>query len=154
MIARYKNWIMSRLWDRLDERMQENATGILGTIAFHMVLILIFLIIKISTEKSRLENMILVDFDEEQLEERMEAEAPDPVFEERLARYLEENRSNIPVNLANQIEQELSTDKYLQELEENIETNRPETGGTMPWSTLMYAKQPPDLVKLKKQKTN
>lgn len=35
-----------------------------------------------------------------------------------------------------------------------IETNRPETGGTMPWSTLMYAKQPPDLVKLKKQKTN
>ncbi|MFC2112345.1 hypothetical protein ACFLTA_03680 [Bacteroidota bacterium] len=117
---------MSRLWDRLDERMQENATGILGTIAFHMVLILFFLIIKISTEKSRLENMILVDFDEEQLEERMEAEAPDPVFEEQLARYLEENRSNIPVNLANQIEQELSTDKYLQELEENIETNRPE----------------------------
>ena len=126
MTGGYNNWIMSRLWDRLDERMQENATGILGTIAFHMVLILIFLVIKISTEKSRLENMILVDFDEEQLEERMETEAPDPVFEERLARYLEETPSNVPVNLARRIDQELSTDKYVQELEKDIDANRPE----------------------------
>lgn len=29
-----------------------------------------------------------------------------------------------------------------------IEKNRPETGGTMPWSTLMYADQPAGLVKL------
>ena len=31
-----------------------------------------------------------------------------------------------------------------------IEKTRPETGGTMPWSTLMYADQPPGLVKLRK----
>ena len=116
---------MPRFWDRLDERVQENATGILGTIGFHMVLIVIFLIIKISTEKNRMENLIVVDFEDEIPEEQIDMESPDPEFEERLARYLEEQRSNIPVNLARQIDQELSTDKYVEELEKDLDANRP-----------------------------
>ncbi|MCK4748871.1 MAG: hypothetical protein KAT15_17580, partial [Bacteroidales bacterium] len=117
---------MPGLWDRLDERVQENATGILGTVAFHLVLIVIFLIIKISTEKSQIENLIMVDFDDELIEEQMESEAPDPEFEERLARYLEESQSNVPVNLSRKIDQELSTEKYVSELEKDIDANRPE----------------------------
>jgi len=117
---------MPGLWDRLDERVQENATGILGTVAFHLVLIVIFLIIKISTEKSQIENLIIVDFDDELIEEQMESEAPDPEFEERLARYLEESRSNVPVNLSRKIDQELSTEKYVSELKKDIDANRPE----------------------------
>jgi hypothetical protein len=117
---------MSRLWDRLDERVQENATGILGTIAFHMVLILVFLVIKISTEKVRLENLILIDFEEEQIEEQLETEEPDPEFAERLARYLEEPGSNVPVNLARKIDQELSTEEFVREMEQDLDANRPE----------------------------
>lgn len=116
---------MPGLWDRLDDRMQENATGILGTIAFHMVLVVIFLIIKISAERNLMESMIMVDFDEEILEEQMEKEAPDPEFEERLASYMEESRLNVPVNLARQIDQELSTEKYVRELEQDMDANRP-----------------------------
>lgn len=118
---------MPGFWDRLDDRMQENATGILGTIAFHMVLIVIFLILKISSERNLMESMIMVDFDEEMLEEQMETEAPDPEFEERLASYMEESRSNVPVNLARKIDQELSTDKYVRELEQDLDANRPES---------------------------
>ena len=110
----------------MDERVQENATGILGTVAFHLVLIVIFLIIKISTEKSRIENLIMVDFDDELIEEQMESEAPDPEFEERLASYLEESRLNVPVNLSRKIDQEISTEKYVSELEKDIDANRPE----------------------------
>jgi hypothetical protein len=117
---------MPKFWDRMDERIQENATGILGTIAFHLVLVLIFLIIKISTEKTRLESLIMVDFDEEFTEEQQQFESPDPEFDEQLARYLAEPRSNIPVNLARQIDQEISTKKYVQELEEDMDANRPE----------------------------
>jgi len=117
---------MPGLWDRLDERVQENATGILGTVAFHLVLIVIFLIIKISTEKSRIENLIMVDFDDELIEEQMESEVPDPEFEERLASYLEESRLNVPVNLSRKIDQEISTEKYVSELEKDIDANRPE----------------------------
>ena len=117
---------MPGLWDRMDEKIQENATGILGTVAFHLVLVVIFLVIKISTEKNRMENLIMVDFDDEIIEENMEPEAPDPEFEERLARYLEESRSNIPVNLLRKVDQELSTEKYVTELEQDINANRPE----------------------------
>jgi len=117
---------MPGLWDRLDEKVQENATGILGTVAFHLVLIVIFLIVKISTEKSRIENLIMVDFEDELIEEQMKSEAPDPEFEELLARYLEESQTNVPVNLSRKIDQELSTEKYVTELEKDIDANRPE----------------------------
>lgn len=117
---------MPGFWDRLDEKMQENAAGILGTIAFHLVLISIFLMAKISNEKNLMRDMILVDFEEEVIEEQTDLEEPDPEFEELLANYLEENRSNVPVNLATQVDQEISTDKYVQELENDLDANRPE----------------------------
>ena len=112
---------MQGFWDRWDEKIQEHATGILGTIAFHMVLIAVFLAIKISTEKSLLETLIMFEFEEEVTEEQMYMQEPDPEFEEKLARYLEEPRSNVPVNLARQIDQELSTEKYVQELEKDLD---------------------------------
>jgi len=113
-------------WDRLDEKVQENAAGILGTIAFHLVLISIFLMAKISNERKLMRDLIIVDFEEEVIEETIDPDAPDPVFEEQLARYLEEQSSNVPVNLARQIDQEISTDKYVEELENDLDANRPE----------------------------
>jgi hypothetical protein len=117
---------MPGFWDRLDEKMQENAAGILGTIAFHLVLISIFLVAKISNEKKLMRDMILIDFVEEVIEEQIDLEEPDPEFEELLANYLEENKSNVPVNLATQVDQEISTDKYVQELENDLNANRPD----------------------------
>jgi hypothetical protein len=107
--------------------MQENATGILGTVAFHMLLAIVFLIIKISSEKSYLDSIILFDMDEETLEEKLPEEMPDPEFERRLAEYLEQARSNVPVNLARNVEEEISTEKYLQELEQEMDESRPES---------------------------
>ena len=112
---------------KMQEWMQENATGILGTLAFHMLLAVVFLIIKISSERSYLESIILFDIDEEIAEERVEEEMPDPEFDQRLAQYLEQARSNVPVNLARNVEEEISTEKYVQELEKEMNENRPES---------------------------
>jgi hypothetical protein len=112
---------------KMQEWMHENATGILGTIAFHMLLAIIFLIIKISSEKSYLDSIILFDIDEEIAQEQAEQEMPDPEFDQRLADYLEQARSNVPVNLARNVEEEISTEKYVQELEREINENRPES---------------------------
>ena len=112
---------------KMKEWMQENVTGILGTIAFHMLLAVIFLIIKISSERSYLESIILFDFDEEIAEEQVEEEMPDPEFDQRLAEYLEQARSNVPVNLARNVEEEISTEKYVQQLEQEMNENRPES---------------------------
>jgi hypothetical protein len=117
---------MPKIWERWDEKIQENAAGILGTVAFHMVLIAVFLAIKISTEKSLLESLIMLEFEEELTEEELNLEEPDPEFEEKLAHFLEEPASNIPVNLARQIDRELSTEEYLRELEKDLDANRPE----------------------------
>ncbi len=113
--------------EKLQEWMQENATGILGTIAFHMILAVIFLIIKISSEKSYLESIILFEIEEELAEEQIERDMPDPEFDQRLADYLEQATSNVPVNLARNVEEEISTEKYVQELEQEMNKNRPES---------------------------
>jgi hypothetical protein len=118
---------ISGSWQRIQDWLREHATGILGTIAFHMLLVVIFLIIKISSEKSYLESIILFDIDEQVPEERLEEEMPDPEFDRRLAEYLEQARSNVPVNLARNVEEEISTEKYVQELEKEMNENRPES---------------------------
>ena len=113
--------------EKMQEWMQENATGILGTIAFHMVLAVIFLIIKISSEKSYLDSIILFDIEEEFVNEQIEEIMPDPEFDQRLADYLEQASSNVPVNLARNVEEEISTEKYVRELEQKMNENRPES---------------------------
>ncbi len=113
--------------EKLQEWMQENATGILGTVAFHMVLAVIFLVIKISSEKSYLDSIIFFDIEEELVNEQIEEEMPDPEFDQRLADYLEQARSNVPVNLARNVDEEISTEKYVKELEQEMNENRPES---------------------------
>ena len=122
-------WIMNRMsnfWQRTNEKIQENATGILGTVVFHLLLAVIFMIIRVSAERSLLESMIIMEFTEDTEEEIQQEEAPDPEFERLVAQYLEESRSNIPVNVAEQLDEQLSTKKYVDELEKELETGRPE----------------------------
>ena len=113
--------------EKMQEWIQENATGILGTIAFHMLLVVIFLIIKISSEKSYIDSIILFDIEDELANQQIEEDMPDPEFDQRLADYLEQARSNVPVNLARNVEKEISTEKYVQELEQEMNENRPES---------------------------
>ncbi len=120
-------FISSAFRDKMKEWMQENATGILGTIAFHMLLAIVFLIIKISSEKSYLDSIILFEIEEEMAEDPQVEEMPDPEFEQRLAEYLQQARSNVPVNLARNVEEEISTEKYVRELEQDLNDNRPES---------------------------
>ena len=117
---------MSNLWKRLNEWLQENATGILGTVIFHLILAVIFLTIRISAERTLLETMIMLEFEEDTEEEILQEEAPDPEFDLLMARYLEESRSNIPVNIARQLDEQLSTDKYVDEIENELDKGRSE----------------------------
>lgn len=120
-------FITSAFREKMQEWMQENATGILGTLAFHMLLAVIFLIIKISSERTYLDSIILFDIEEEVAEDRIEEDMPDPVFDQRMADYLEQASSNVPVNLARNVEEEISTEKYVEELEQEMNDKRPES---------------------------
>jgi hypothetical protein len=118
---------ISKFRKKVQTLMQENATGILGTLAFHMLVVIIFLILKISSEKSYLDSIILLDMNEENTEQTDQQDMPDPEFDRRLADYLEQARSNVPVNLARNVEDELSTEKYVRELQQEMDENRPDS---------------------------
>ena len=89
-----------------------------------MLLVVIFLIVRISAERTLLESMIMLEFEEEELDEALNEEAPDPEFERLVASYLEESRSNIPVNVARQLDEELSTEKFVEDLEQELDADR------------------------------
>ncbi len=116
---------MSEFWRRTNNWVQVHASGILGTVAFHLLLVVIFLIVRISAERTLLESMIMMEFEEEP-EEELTEETPDPEFERLVASYLEESRSNIPVNVARQMNEELSTEKYVEEVKQELDAGRPE----------------------------
>jgi hypothetical protein len=115
---------MSKFSQKTNEWMQENASGILGTVAFHLLLAVVFLIFRISAERTLLESMIMFEFEEETEEIDPEEEAPDTEFERLVASYLEESRSNIPVNVARQLDEDLSTEKYVDEVEQELDADR------------------------------
>jgi hypothetical protein len=107
----------------------ENLSGILGTLAFHMFLIIVFLIVRISSTRSLMDNLILVDFEEDELTEQeiIEKEIEvDPEFEQYVADYLDEARRNIPVNVEERLNEELSTEKYVDDLLEEMDESRSE----------------------------
>ena len=90
-----------------------------------MLVVVIFLIVRVSAQRTLLESMIMMEF-EDDTEEEVAEEAPDPEFERLVASYLEESRSNIPVNVARQVDEELSTERYVDELEEELDAGRSE----------------------------
>jgi len=117
------------MWNKLGNIINDNMTGILGTLAFHMFVIVVFLILKISSTRSLMESIIMVEFDEteQSIEEMIEREIPlDMEFEQYVADYLENASRNIPVNVAENLNEELSTEKYVEELLDDMDENRDE----------------------------
>ncbi len=106
----------------------ENLNGILGTLAFHMLLVIVLLVIKISSTRNLIDSMILIEFEKPEITEEqdmMPAER-DPAFEQYVADYLENARSNIPVNIAERVNEQLSTNRYVDEVLGELEENRSE----------------------------
>ncbi len=105
---------------RIRQFIYENMTGVLGTIAFHLILGIVFYSVKISASRKIVEQQrIVIDFQEQELpdieklvkeqrEKEMEIKAQEEV--ERMM------KKNVAVNVADDIKEEISTEKYLEEL--------------------------------------
>lgn len=106
----------------------ENIHGVLGTIIFHLLLLIAFLGIKISTFDMSFREMILIDI-EEIIEEKQQEKKIEEIKKNVLMPQLsEEVRRNIAVNAAEEIEEEISTEKYIEQLKQELNiTDPPET---------------------------
>jgi hypothetical protein len=100
----------------------DNVNGILGTIIFHMVLVLLFLTIKVGDIRRKQIDIIPIEFDEKLVDiaEFLEKAENLPLNIEPLE---EEVRKNIAVNVASQLNEKISTEKYIEQImkEEGIE---------------------------------
>jgi hypothetical protein len=114
--------------DRIRHIINENLIGILATIIFHMVLVVIFLVLKITSVQNLMDNIIAIDFEENKIQDII-SEPPkerDVEFDKYIADYLESERSNVPVNLASKLNEKISTDQFVNELTEEMSLNRSE----------------------------
>jgi CRISPR/Cas system-associated protein Cas5 (RAMP superfamily) len=106
---------------------REHKVGLLGTIAFHLILLISFLLMDIqSLKKEASELDITLDFTEESNEES-ETEEEQETAEERFARLLEQQlqQSNRAVNVK-KLEEEISTEKYVEDIMKELENERSE----------------------------
>ena len=97
----------------------DNINGILGTIIFHMVLILFFLSVKVGDIRRKQMEYFPIDFEEElvNIEQIIKEIENMPVEIEPLE---EEVRRNIAVNVASKMNEEISTEKYIEQLKEEL----------------------------------
>jgi hypothetical protein len=109
----------------------KNIQGILGTTIFHMFLLILFLIIKIHSFKEIPEHRIILDFSEMEKEERRVAEeklrltqAEAEYLDRLLAQQL--NISNRASNIGRNIEEEISTENYVNRVEQELDKTRSE----------------------------
>jgi hypothetical protein len=116
------------MWSRIRTLIKNNLTGILGTIAFHLTLAVIFMLFRISANRSNLENIIYLDFGDEPVKEEVKVPGiqANAGVEQEVNELLAESRRNIPVNIATRMADEISTEKYLEKLEEDMNGSRPD----------------------------
>jgi len=106
---------------------RDHKVGILGTIAFHLILLIAFLLIEIHSYQKIHELDIVLDFAEETEEAEPLDEEPDETREEYLTRLVEQQlrQSNQAVNIS-KLEEELSTENYVEEVMNELEDERSE----------------------------
>lgn len=113
-------------------------TGILGTIVFHLLVLVGFLSIKLGEARSQHQDLIAIEFSEEEyktIEQIIEASKPDvgditPLSEQVV--------QNIASNTAEQMNDKISTEKYINDVmkELGIEEMNPKYDNTLPEETV------------------
>ncbi len=129
----WNNWLNSQKPKKLGFLgwIAEHKTGILATLVLHLLVLNTFLISRFgNTISHHIEPMVLVNFEDEKkfdVKEEIEKEKQlrDKVIEQMIAEELRKELRNSPVNIASKkaekTQNEISTDKYLQELKNDYD---------------------------------
>ena len=105
---------------------QKHAVGILGTVAFHMFLLIVFMLIKMQSFKQINETDLVLEFAEvpEPLkQEEPEKKLTDLEYFERLVEQ-QIKASNMAANTSKELEKEISTDNYVEEVKKELDDSR------------------------------
>jgi TonB family protein len=107
------------MWIREEEK--NIISAILATVLVHLLILITCLIFRIQKEKVLRQEQLVIEFDMDAFKtaEQLIKENKTPEVKEE--QYLsQDDAKNIAVNTANKLEQELSTDKYIEEVKEEL----------------------------------
>lgn len=104
---------------------REHQIGVMGTLAFHMILLIIFLLVKIQSFKHVKDLDLVMEFIEVPVEEFLakEPESREEFLERLIERQL--RASNRAVN-ESKLEEEISTEKYVEDFLKQLDEERSE----------------------------
>lgn len=95
-------------------------TGILGTVLIHLVFLIIFLIVQLNVINTKKEEQVIVEFDEEVYKAIQEAMNENKNLQSDVQSLSQKEYKNIAVNTANNLKDEISTDKYINDLKNEL----------------------------------
>ena len=104
----------------LKEEEKNILTGIIGTIGVHLLVLIVFLIIRLDKVHDVHKEPIIIEFDDEiykTLEQLMQEEKLQKSDVKPLS---QQDIKNIAVNTENQIQEDISTEKYIEQLKEEL----------------------------------
>ncbi|MBN2612086.1 MAG: energy transducer TonB [Bacteroidales bacterium] len=103
----------------MNESQRNRLNGILGTVIFHLIIILIFFVIKLGEARKKHAETLQIEFLNElvKIEEYLAEKDPLPDYIPSLD---DQSVRNIAVNVAEKLNHEISTEKYLEEVKEEL----------------------------------
>ena len=103
----------------MKERQRNILNGVLGTIIFHLIIVILFLIFKLGDVKRKHLEALQIEFLNEliKIEDLLAEENETPVNIQPLDAQI---AKNIAVNVAEKLNQEISTDNYVEEIKEEL----------------------------------
>lgn len=103
----------------MKEEQRNTLNGVLGTIIFHMIIVVLFLIFKLGDVKRKHLEALQIEFLNEltRIEEILAEQNEPPADIQPLDA---QTAKNIAVNVADKLNQEISTDKYVEEIKEEL----------------------------------
>jgi hypothetical protein len=100
----------------IKEEKRNILTGVLGTIAFHLLLLVVFLSFKIGEVKTKHEELMSVELVEEEYKSIEEIIEENKLVQEKITPLSQQAISNIVSNVADKVNEEINTDKYIEEV--------------------------------------
>jgi len=105
----------------LKEEEKNILTGIVGTVGIHLLLLIVFMIVRLDKVHNIHKEPIVIEFDEEiykTLEQMMKEEK---LQESNVEPLSQQDIKNIAVNASKQIRKDISTEKYIEKLKEELD---------------------------------
>lgn len=95
-------------------------SGLLGTVSIHLIVLILFLVVRLDKVHNKHKEPLTIEFDDPAFKTLEQLMQEIKMLESDVKPLSNDQLSNIAVNTANQLEQKISTEKYIEELKQEL----------------------------------